>query len=90
MAYFHLTASGAVNKLKTAVPKVKVTVNATLTGTITLSDETGTAGTPVVAIITNPTVGSVYEYWDLQTGLTINPSATCEITVNTSSFSGAK
>lgn len=90
MAYKHITANSAVNISKSAVSKVKVTINAALTGTITISDETGTAGTPVVGIITNPTVGSYYEYWDLQTGLTVTPSATTEITVNVSSTFGPK
>lgn len=80
--YKHITASGAVNLANSRLRKVKIMVNAALTGTITVSDETGTGGTPIVAVITNPTVGSVYEYWDLQTGLTINPSATCDITAD--------
>lgn len=88
--YKHMTASGAVNLAKNALSKVKIQVNGALTGTITVSDETGTAGSPVVAVITNPTVGSIYEYWDLQTGCTVNPSATCDITVDISSTYGPK
>lgn len=90
MAYFHVTANSAANLASSAANKVKVTVNAALTGTLTISDETGTAGTPVVGIITNPTVGSVYEYWDLKKGITITPSTTCEVTVNVSSTFGVK
>lgn len=90
MAYKHVTAGSAANLAKNAVSKVKITVNAALTGTITVSDETSTAGTPVVGVITNPTVGSVYEYWDLQNGVTVTPSTTCEITVNMSSTYGPK
>lgn len=90
MAYHHITSSGAVNQENGRISKVIVSVNAALTGTITLSDETGTAGTPAVAIITNPTVGTYYEYWDMKSGLTVNPSATCDITVSTSSTYGPK
>lgn len=88
MAYVHITASGAVNQATGRLRKVSLQVNAALTGTITISDETGTAGTPVVAVITNPTVGSYYEYWDMKNGLTINPSGTCDITVNMDSSFG--
>lgn len=90
MAYRHLTAAAAVNIATGRISKVLLTNNIALTGTITISDETGTAGTPVVAIITNPAVGNQYEYWDFQTGVTITPSATCDITVNTASSYGAK
>jgi len=88
MAYFHITSSGAVNLEKNRIRKVLITVNAALTGTITISDETGTGGTPVIGIITNPTVGTPYTYYNLKTGLTVNPSATCEITVNTDGSNG--
>lgn len=90
MAYVHITSSGAVNQAKGALRKVKVTVNAALTGTITLSDEVATAGTPVIGIITNPTVGTTYEYWDIKNGLTVNPSATCEISLNIDTSYGPK
>lgn len=64
------------------VKRVLITVNTALTGTITVVDDV--AGTTAsVAIITNPTVGSCYEYWDFQTGVRIVTSATCDITVNT-------
>lgn len=85
MIYAHLTATGpvAANKVYSGpVKRARIQVNAALTGTITVSDETATASTPVVAVITNPTVGSVYEYWGLQNGLTVVPNATCDITVS--------
>lgn len=88
MGYFHVTTGSAANLEKNRIRKVLVTVNSALTGTITLSDETGTGGTPVVGIITNPTVGTSYEYWNFKTGVTVTPSATCEITVNTDSSNG--
>lgn len=88
MAYSHITASGAVNIAKDRIRAMKITVNGALTGTITVSDEVATAGTPVVAVITNPTVGTVYEYWDFKNGVTINPSATCDITCNADSSFG--
>jgi hypothetical protein len=63
------------------IRKVHIQVNAALTGTITVID--GTAGTTAnVAVITNPTVGSSYEYWGLTTGVRIVTSATCDITVS--------
>ena len=64
-------------KVKTA----RIQVNTALTGTITVID--GTAGTTAdTAVITNPSVGTVYEYWDFEDGLRIVTSATCDITVN--------
>lgn len=88
MAYKHITAGSAVNINTGRISKVVIQVNAALTGTITVSDETSTAGTPVVAVITNPTVGSQYEYWDMGSGITVTPSTTCDITVNASSSYG--
>ena len=85
MIYAHLTATGpvAANKVYSGpVKKAIVQVNAALTGSITVSDETSTAGTPAVAIITNPTVGTRYEFWGFNTGLTVVPNATCDITVS--------
>lgn len=86
--YSHITAAAALNVSQGRSRKVLVTVNGTLAGTITVSDETGTTGLPVVAIITNPTVGSSYEYWDIANGVTITPSNTCDITVGVSSGMG--
>jgi hypothetical protein len=80
--YSHYTATGPFQFYKGQIHKVKVQVNAALTGTITLADETATAGTPAVAVITNPTVGSQYEVWGIQNGLSVNPSTTCDITVS--------
>lgn len=88
MAYSHFTATGPfqvqTNRISTAI----ITVNTGFTGSITVSDETATAGTPVVGVITNPVTGGIYEYWDLKNGLTINPSTTCDITVSTYSGRG--
>jgi hypothetical protein len=60
--------------------KVIVQVNAALTGTIKVIDGT-TGNTANVATITNPTVGSVYEYWDFTSGVRIVASGACDITV---------
>lgn len=58
-----------------------VTVNTALTGTITVID--GTSGTTAnVAVITNPTVGTQYEYWGIANGVRIVTNATCDITVS--------
>lgn len=78
--YTYIT-TGATTQVKTGnIYSVLITVNAALTGTITIIDgTTGTTGN--VAIITNPTVGSSYRYWDLANGLRIVTSTTCDITV---------
>lgn len=84
MSYTYIT-TGATTQIKTGrVYKLKIQVNAALTGTITVIDgTTGTTGN--VAIITNPTVGSSYEYWDLQNGARVVTSTTCDVTVNAES-----
>jgi hypothetical protein len=83
-----MTASGASNLINCSLRKAIIQVNAALTGTITVSDETGTSGTPVVAVITNPTVGSSFTYGNFKTGVTVNPSATCDITVSLDTSQG--
>lgn len=87
----HFTATGttASSLVYTGtVRKALIQVNAALTGTITVDDST-TATAGGVAIITNPTVGSQYEYWGFRTGLHVYPSTTCDITVSADlSFSG--
>lgn len=72
--------SAATTQVAGPSHKVFIQVNAALTGTITVID--GTSGTTAnVAVITNPTVGSQYEYWDFTSGVRIVTSATCDITV---------
>lgn len=74
----HITASGAQDIVNDA-ERIRITVNITLVGTITVTSALG--GT--VAVITNPTVGNSFLYGGL-TGwgkLTINPSATTDLTV---------
>lgn len=61
--------------------RVIITVNAALTGSIKVLDNT-TGSTANVATITNPTVGSRYEYWDFATGVRIVASGACDITVS--------
>ncbi len=87
--YAHITASGPTQILTGHIRKVRVQVNAALTGSLTLSDETATASTPVVAIVTNPTVGSTYEYWNMKNGITVTPSNACDITISATSGTGA-
>lgn len=78
--YTYIT-TGATTQVKTGmVYSVLITVNTALTGSITVID--GTTGTTAnVAVITNPTVGQAYRYWDLVNGLRIVTSTTCDITV---------
>jgi hypothetical protein len=88
MASTYITTATTTQCETGAVPKILVTVNTALTGTITLID--GTSGTTAnKGILTNPGVG-VYEYWDFANGVRVVTSATCDITVNTSSTRGPK
>ena len=84
MIYAHITATGPATEGQVwsgPSRKAIIQVNAALTGTLTILDTAqGTAGT--AAIITNPTVGSKYEYWGFQNGVRIIPSATCDVTVS--------
>lgn len=59
----------------------RIVINAALTGTIKIIN--GTAGTTAnIATITNPTVGTQFEYTlDFADGLRIVTSDTCDITV---------
>jgi hypothetical protein len=69
------------------ISKAIIQVNAALTGSIKVIDNiTGT--TANVATITNPTVGSKYEYWDFKLGVLIIASGSCDITVSTESGRG--
>lgn len=69
------------------VSKVIIQVNAALTGTIKVIDNTS-GTTANVATITNPAVGDLYEYWDFATGVRIIASGSCNITVSTNSGRG--
>lgn len=81
MAYANITDDTATN-VSSGCKRVLITVNAALTGTIKVID--GTAGTTAnVATITNPTVGTAYEYWDFDSGVRVIASGACNITVNT-------
>lgn len=77
MAYSYITAATTTTLGALKPRKVRITVNAALTGTITVKD-----GSATVAIITNPTVGSSYDYWDFSGVGSIVTNATCDITVN--------
>jgi hypothetical protein len=76
----YITNNTATNVLSGRAAKVVVQVNKDLTGTIKVID--GTSGTTAnVATITNPTVGSRYEYYGFQDGVRIIASGACDITV---------
>jgi hypothetical protein len=62
--------------------KAIVQVNAALTGSIKVIDNT-TGSTANVATITDPTVGTRYEYWNFAAGVRIVASGACDITVST-------
>lgn len=74
----YITASGSTTVAK-AANGLLIQVNKALTGTITLA-----AGGVTFAVITDPTVGTQYRYNGLrnQGVLTVNPSATTDITVS--------
>ena len=77
----YITAAATTQVHTGSVRRVLIQVNAALTGSITVID--GTSGsTANVAVITNPTVGSQFEYFDFSNGVRIVTSATCDITVN--------
>lgn len=69
--------------------KVRVVVNAALTGNIKVIDNT-TGTTANVATITNPGVGNSFEYYDFTLGCLIIASTTCDITVSVDQGSGPK
>lgn len=75
----YITTSGS-QTLVSAADGLLVQVNAALTGTLTLATTNGST----FAIITNPTVGSQFRYNGLrgQGAVTINPSASCDVTVS--------
>jgi hypothetical protein len=56
---------------------LRITVNAALTGTITVTD----AGA-AIAVITNPTVGNQFEYFGFNGPITVTNSATGDITIS--------
>lgn len=88
MAYKYITTD-AETQVSGPCRKVIVQVNAALTGSIKVIDNT-TGSTANVATITNPTVGSKYEYWDFKTGVRIVASGACDITVSTDGSYGPK
>lgn len=81
----NITASGSTTVASSA-NAILIQVNKALTGTITVavggSTQYGTSSA-TIATITNPAVGDVYRYGGLQNqgAVTVNPSATCDITV---------
>lgn len=88
MAKTYITGATTTQCKTGRVKKALIQVNTALTGTITVID--GVSGSSAnVAIITNPTVGSFYEYWDFEQGLRIVTSATCDITVSHTGQTGS-
>lgn len=74
----YITSSGSTT-VAAAANGLLIQVNKTLSGTITLA-----AGATTFAVITDPTVGTQFCYNGLrgQGAITINPSATTDITVS--------
>ena len=81
MIYAYITTNAATQAWTGPAKKVLIQVNAALTGSIKVID--GITGTTAnVATITNPTVGSIYEYWGFTLGVLVIASTTCDITVS--------
>ena len=87
MALSYIVDGTATQVLTGSCPTVVVQVNAALTGSIKVIDNT-TGSTANVATITNPTVGSMYIYHDLLTGVRIIASGACDISVSASASQG--
>jgi len=85
--YAYITDSTETQVWTGRARRVVVQVNAALTGTIKVIDNT-TGTTANVATITNPTVGSRYEYFDFRTGVRIVASGACDVTVAASDSFG--
>lgn len=73
MIYITTTAAATIDR----VNGILVQVNAALTGTITVADAGATK-----AIITNPTVGSMFKYYGFAGAVTITSNASCDVTVS--------
>lgn len=87
MAHSYIT-TGTTVQVSGPCRKAKVQVNAALTGTITVIDGDGTNNT-TIAVITNPTVGSQFEYFNFSVGVRVTTSTTCDVTVNTDGSYGS-
>lgn len=81
MSRSYITSNTATQVHTGRAKRAIVQVNAALTGSIKVID--GTSGTTAnVATITNPTVGSKYEYWGFSSGVRIIASGSCDISVS--------
>lgn len=81
MVKSYIVDTTATQVVTGATRRVLLQVNAALTGTIKVIDNT-TGTTANVATITNPGVGNQFEYWGFTSGVRIIASATCDITVS--------
>lgn len=78
----YITASGS-QSIATSAYGILIQVNAALTGSITVAD-----GDVTKAVITDPTVGSQFRYFGFNGAITVNPNATCDITVSVLNHQG--
>lgn len=81
MLYSYITTGTTTQVYTGLAKKIIIQVNAALTGSIKVIDDT-TGTTANVATITNPAVGNLFIYWGFQTGVRIVTSTTCDITVS--------
>lgn len=89
MARANIVDSTATQVSTGPASKVIVQVNAAMTGSIKVIDNTA-GSTANVATITNPAVGNVFEYWDFTSGVRIIASGSCDITVSAWGGFGAR
>ena len=80
-----ITASGE-QTIAFAPRKLRINVNGSLTGTITVTDDVPAtpelaANTQTRAVITNPVVGDTFLFGQFRGTVKVNPSATCDITI---------
>lgn len=73
MIYITTTAPATIDR----VNGILITVNAALTGTITVADAGVTK-----AVITNPAVGNAFRYYGFAGAVTVTASATCDVSVS--------
>jgi len=77
----NITDNTATQVATGAVIKAVIQVNAALIGNIKVIDDTS-GTTANVATITDPTVGTRYEYYNLANGLRVIASTNCNITAS--------
>ncbi len=79
----YMTANTAYTIGGVALRGLFIQVNAALTGTLTVKDDSTTK-----AVITNPAVGNQFVYYGFTGVCTVTPSTTCDATASALSVHG--